>query len=70
MHIMTIMMTIDIGDAEDADDIVGDNNDVIQVWCSEHNETCIETLCPEGMELKVFFQIKHFFDYYYFNSSI
>ena len=25
-----------------------------QVWCPEHNQSCIDTLCPEGMELKVF----------------
>ena len=45
---------------DDVDGVVDDSNGVedsngMQVWCSEDNRTCIDTLCPQGMALKVFF---------------
>ena len=34
-----------------------------QVWCPEHNQSCIDTLCPEGMELKVFLMRTYLWPY-------
>ena len=49
MMMLIMVLMVDGG----ADDIVD-----LQVWCAEDNNTCIDTLCPEGMELKVFFQMR------------
>ena len=57
---MQVWILKDSHNIDDSDDGGDDSNgvedsNVMQVWCSEDNRTCIDTLCPQGMALKVFF---------------